>query len=75
MLVRNIILTFLSPEINVNSAQFIFTIHDTWQLSNSLLRRDEIWLVEKDEDRTKVRRNEALAKKYLIGSYGANTIA
>ena len=71
---------------NTNHAQMIFTTHDIWQLSNELLRRDEIWLVDKnqdgvsdlysladfkDEDGNKVRRDEALAKNYLTGSYGA----
>ena len=46
LLVRNFILTFLNPEINKNHAQLVFTTHDTWQLSNQLLRRDEIWFVE-----------------------------
>ena len=50
LLVRNFILTFLNPEININHAQLIFTTHDTWQLSNRLLRRDEIWFTEKDAD-------------------------
>lgn len=86
LLVRNIILTFLSPEINTQNAQLIFTTHDAWQYSNELLRRDEIWMVNKnregvselyslaefrDEDGNKVRRDEPLAKKYLTGSYGA----
>ncbi len=86
LLVRNIILMFLSPEINTQNAQLIFTTHDIWQFSNELLRRDEIWLVNKnkegvselysladfkDEDGNKVRRDEALSKKYLTGSYGA----
>ena len=30
MLVRNIILTFLSPEINTRNTQLIFTTHDIW---------------------------------------------
>ncbi|MEZ3428279.1 MAG: ATP-binding protein [Lachnospiraceae bacterium] len=86
LLVRNIILTFLSSEINTRNAQLIFTTHDIWQFTNELLRRDEIWLVDKnkdgiselysliefkDEEGNKVRRDEALAKKYLTGSYGA----
>ena len=29
LLVRNFILTFLNPEININHAQLIFTTHDT----------------------------------------------
>ena len=86
LLVRNIILTFLSPEINTQNAQLIFTTHDVWQFSNELLRRDEIWLVNKNrdgvselysladfknEEGNKVRRDEALSKKYLTGNYGA----
>jgi len=86
LLVRNIILTFLSPEINTTNAQLIFTTHDIWQFSNELLRRDEIWMVNKDkegvselysladfkdEDGNKIRRDEAFAKNYLTGNYGA----
>ena len=82
LLVRNFILTFLNPEININHAQLIFTTHDTWQLSNQLLRRDEIWFTEKDadglstlysladfidEDDSRIRKDE----NYLLGKYGA----
>jgi len=49
LLVRNFILTFLDPARNPKHAQIIFTSHDTWQLSNNLLRRDEIWFVKKGE--------------------------
>lgn len=86
LLVRNFILTFLNPEINENHAQLVFTTHDTWQLSNQLLRRDEIWFVEKDEDGvstlysladfvdedgSRIRKDESYEKNYLIGKYGA----
>ena len=86
LLVRNFILTFLNPKINTNHAQLIFTTHDTWQLSNQLLRRDEIWFVEKDdrglstlysladfvdEDGVRIRKDESYEKNYLIGKYGA----
>ena len=86
LLVRNFILTFLNPEINKNHAQLIFTTHDTWQLSNQLLRRDEIWFTEKDqdgvstlysladfvdEDGSRIRKDESYEKNYLIGKYGA----
>lgn len=86
LLVRNFILTFLNPEINVNYAQLVFTTHDTWQLSNQLLRRDEIWFTEKDdqgvstlysladfvdEDGAKIRKDESYEKNYLLGKYGA----
>ena len=86
LLVRNFLLTFLNPEVNKNHAQLVFTTHDTWQLSNQLLRRDEIWFVEKDErgvstlysladfvdeDGSRIRKDESYEKNYLIGKYGA----
>ena len=86
LLVRNFLLTFLNPEINTRHAQLIFTTHDTWQLSNQLLRRDEIWFTEKDEQGisklysladfvdesgTRIRKDESYEKNYLIGKYGA----
>lgn len=86
LLVRNFVLTFLNPEINVNHAQLIFTTHNTWQLSNQLLRRDEIWFTEKDEvgvstlysladfvdeDGSRIRKDESYEKNYLLGKYGA----
>ena len=52
-----------------------------WQLSNQLLRRDEIWFVEKDErgvstlyslvdfvdkDGSRIRKDESYEKNYLI---------
>lgn len=86
LLVRNFLLTFLNPEINTNHAQLIFTTHDTWQLSNQLLRRDEVWFTEKDEQGisklysladfvdesgARIRKDESYEKNYLIGKYGA----
>ncbi len=86
LLVRNFILIFLNPEINRSHAQLIFTTHDTWQLSNQLLRRDEIWFTEKDSDGVsslysladfvdeggnKIRKDESYEKNYLLGKYGA----
>ena len=86
LLVRNFVLTFLNPEININHAQLVFTTHDTWQLSNQLLRRDEIWFTEKDEngvstlysladfvdeDGARIRKDESYEKNYLLGKYGA----
>ena len=70
----------------MNYAQLVFTTHDTWQLSNRLLRRDEIWFTEKDdqgvstlysladfvdEDGVKIRKDESYEKNYLLGKYGA----
>lgn len=89
LLVRNFILTFLNPEINTQHAQLVLTTHDTWQLSNRLLRRDEIWFTEKDEhgvstlysladfvdeDGMRIRKDESYEKNYLLGKYGATGI-
>jgi AAA15 family ATPase/GTPase len=86
LLVRNFILTLLNPEINKKHAQLVFTTHDAWQLSNNLLRRDEIWFTEKDEygisrlfsladfideKGSKIRNDENYEKNYLLGKYGA----
>ncbi len=86
LLVRSFLITFLNPEINSKHAQLVFTTHDSWQLSNNLLRRDEIWFTEKDgngvsvlysladfvdEDGIKIRKDERYEKNYLLGKYGA----
>ena len=86
LLVRSFLITFLNPEINKNHAQIIFTTHDAWQLSNNILRRDEIWFTEKDldgvstlysladfvdVDGSKIRKDESYEKNYLLGKYGA----
>ncbi len=86
LLVRNIIHTFLNPEINKKNAQLIFTTHDVWQMENDLLRRDEIWFTEKDSngvsklfslaeisdpEGNKIRKDENYEKNYLNGKYGA----
>ena len=47
LLVRMIILMFKNKSINTNKAQLICSSHDTWQLSNDFLQRDEVWLVSK----------------------------
>ena len=86
LLVRGFLITFLNPTTNPKHAQLVFTTHDSWQLSNNLLRRDEIWFTEKaqtgvstlysladfvDVDGTKIRKDESYEKNYLLGKYGA----
>jgi hypothetical protein len=86
LLVRTFIITFLNPDTNPNHAQLIFTSHDSWQLNSNILRRDEVWFVEKaetgvsmlysladfvDEDGSKIRKDENYEKNYLLGKYGA----
>lgn len=86
LLVRGFLITFLNPATNPKHAQLVFTTHDSWQLSNNLLRRDEIWFTEKaqtgvstlysladfvDVDGIKIRKDESYEKNYLLGKYGA----
>ncbi|MEX6476307.1 ATP/GTP-binding protein [Fusobacterium animalis] len=85
LLMRNILLTFTDKEKNPNNAQLIFTTHNTIYMDMDLLRRDEIWFVEKNngvsnlysldditnEKGEKVRKDSNYEKHYLLGNYGA----
>ncbi len=62
------------------SAQLIFTTHNTLLLESDLLRRDQVWFVEKDSSGAShlypltdysPRKSESLGKGYLSGRYGA----
>ncbi|WP_406038489.1 ATP/GTP-binding protein [Succinimonas sp.] len=50
LLVRCFLQVFLNPEVNVNHAQLIFTTHDAWQLYDRMLKKDEIWFIQKDSE-------------------------
>lgn len=75
---------FNDPAQNPHNAQLLFTTHDTVLLGSLLgpepLRRDQVWLTEKDDDgATKLypltdfrpRKEENLERGYLQGRYGA----
>lgn len=80
LLVRELVHLFHQPDINTGGAQLVFTTHDTSLLdAPDLFRRDQIWLVEKDQDQASTlvslsefspRKNEALERGYLMGRYG-----
>jgi AAA15 family ATPase/GTPase len=68
------------PEINRGGAQFIFTTHNPLLLDPTLLRRDQVWFSDKDDEGAthlypltdyKPRKGESLARGYLAGRYGA----
>lgn len=80
LLVRRLVDMFNDPILNKNSAQLIFTTHDTALLDTDILRRDQVWFVEKDPSQATTiypltdfspRKNEALERGYLVGRYGA----
>lgn len=80
LLAYSLVNIFHKPESNPNHAQLIFSAHDTSLIDTRLLRRDQIWFVEKDrQGNTQLyalaefspRKEEHLARGYLLGRYGA----
>lgn len=79
-LTKKIVQLFQHPEWNKTGAQLIFSTHDINLFHRDLLRRDQIWLLEKNHATTecysladfqaKPRNTEAFAKNYLSGRYG-----
>jgi hypothetical protein len=79
-IMRFLLSLFHNGKANQANGQLIFTTHDTSLLDQELVRRDQVWFVEKDETNAsrlypltdfKPRAGEALQKGYLNGRYGA----
>lgn len=79
LLAIRILQLFVSPETNPKGAQLIFTTHDTNLLCANVLRRDEIWFTEKNNEGAthlypltdiKTRNTDNLEKGYLQGRFG-----
>lgn len=80
-LVKQIVALFQSPKTNRSGAQIVFTTHDTELLNLELLRKDQLYFVDKnrdsgaselyglDEYATHTRDN--IQKGYMAGKYGA----
>jgi AAA15 family ATPase/GTPase len=80
LITKTIIELFNSGDGNSQNAQLIAASHDTSLLDGELLRRDQIWFVEKDRqgathltslDEFKVRSDASFSKDYIVGKYGA----
>ncbi len=84
MLAELIVRQFNDPTINSRNAQLIFSTHDTNLLGklmgDPVLRRDQIWLTEKDPRGAtelypltdfKPRKDENIERGYIQGRYGA----
>ena len=81
LLVEFIISKFQSPETNPGHAQIIFTTHDTELLNMEILRKDQVYFVDKNKrngvselfnlTELPVRTNDNIRKAYLVGKYGA----
>lgn len=80
-LVEFIVRLFNNKDINKVNSQLIFTTHATNLLNLEILRRDQIWFVEKNPlngnsklyplDSFSVRKDENIQKGYINGRYGA----
>lgn len=80
-LVEFIVKLFNNKDINKVNSQLIFTTHATNLLNLEILRRDQIWFVEKNPlngnselyplDSFSVRKDENIQKGYINGRYGA----
>jgi hypothetical protein len=86
-LTRAIVLLFNSKKTNPRNAQLVFATHNTMLLSTDILRRDQIWFVEKNKSNvsdlyslveyklpdtdSKVRKDASFEKEYIHGRYGA----
>ncbi|MEM9460824.1 MAG: ATP-binding protein [Myxococcota bacterium] len=87
LLAKQLVELFQDPRTNPHNAQLVFTSHDTNLLTRTLLRRDQLWFVEKSrknhaselyslaelrlEDGKGVRNDARYEQDYLQGKYGA----
>ena len=80
-LVRFLVKLFHSDKTNPYNAQLVFTTHETSQLNQEFMRRDQIWFCEKNKNSATVvyplsdfrprKGRENLELGYLSGAYGA----
>ena len=80
-MVEYIIDRFQDKRNNANNAQLIFTTHNIEILGRELLRRDQIYFVDKGRDNGvselysladySPRKDENIYKAYILGKYGA----
>ena len=79
LLARFLVRLVHTPDIAGKGAQLWATTHDTSLLDTKLLRRDQIWFVEKSAEQAtelyslsdfKPRKNDLIERGYLLGRYG-----
>ncbi len=80
ILVKELLKLLLCSKNNPKGAQVVFTTHNPILLDGTLMRRDQVWFTEKSPVGAthlypltdyQPRKDEALAKGYLAGRYGA----
>ncbi|MFR4986809.1 MAG: AAA family ATPase [Lachnospirales bacterium] len=80
LLVENLMNKFLDKKININSAQLIFTTHNVDILARKLLRKDQIYFINKEDmsselyslsDFINVENTDSYYISYMLGKYDA----
>lgn len=80
LMVHALLRLVLSKSTNSKGAQFIFTTHNPLLLDTGLIRRDQVWFADKDDEGGSYlypltdytpRKKESLVRGYLAGRYGA----
>ena len=81
---EDVLKLFCSPKTNPKGAQIVATTHDTNLMNAPLLRRDQVWLTEKDDvgatrlyplTDIRTRKGDNIERGYLQGRYGAIPVA
>ena len=80
IMVRELLKLIFSESENTGGAQIIFTTHNPLFLDGTLLRRDQVWFTDKDDEGVshlyplteyQPRQDESLIRGYMAGRYGA----
>lgn len=80
IMVRELLKLIFSESVNTGGAQVIFTTHNPLFLDGTLLRRDQVWFTDKDDEgishlypltEYQPRQDESLIRGYMAGRYGA----
>lgn len=81
MLVDYIVAKFQNKSSNPNGAQIIFTTHNTELMNETLIRKDQIYFVDKNQSdgsselytisEFSTKTTDNIRKGYLLGKYGA----
>ena len=80
IMVRELLKLIFSESDNTGGAQVIFTTHNPLFLDGTLLRRDQVWFTDKDDEGVshlyplteyQPRQDESLIRGYMAGRYGA----
>jgi ABC-type transport system involved in cytochrome c biogenesis ATPase subunit len=80
LMVRELLRLLFSSQENTRQAQILFTTHNPLLLDPTLIRRDQVWFADKDNEGMahlypltdyEPRQGESLVRGYMAGRYGA----